>query len=171
MACAKLINNAHHGKALRCVWRLLLSGVERKEHLVWLYGLGKYDTCCLTDLCIMCFCAASCGKSEFIRRLRAIFASVEVDWSAQYLPESKRNLPDVKEQLVTCEEFSCENALAKGQIHKTKQLFEGEGAMVRPDLFKQHEQRFKDAVFVIGTNDLPLQEAQARAEQHNTAII
>ena len=42
IACTRLINNTHHGKALRSVWRLLLSGVERKEHLVWLYGFCKY---------------------------------------------------------------------------------------------------------------------------------
>ena len=79
MQCARLVSNARHGRALRSIWRLLLSGVKRKEHLVWLYGL------------------ASCGKSEFIRRVRGIFASAEVDWSGPYMPERERNLPLLKE--------------------------------------------------------------------------
>ena len=72
--------------------------------------------------------------------------------------------------MVTCEEFSCEHAFSKAQIHMTKLLFEGEGAMTREDLYKSHVNRYKNAIFLIGTNDLPCQEVVA-GHQNNAALI
>ena len=63
------INDAGHGKILRSVYRLLISDRGKtKKHVVWVYG------------------EANAGKSKFIRRLREIFGSDEVDWRGAYLP-------------------------------------------------------------------------------------
>ena len=43
--------------------------------------------------------------------------------------------------------------------------------MTRSDLFKEHVKRYQAAVFVIGTNELPLQAAHVQEEQHNTAVL
>lgn len=106
--CLKQIIGAGHGRILRSVFRLLIA--ERgmtKKHVAWIYG------------------EANAGKSNFIRRLRKIFGSDEVDWRGEYLPLKERNRRDLKTQIVTCEEFSATNALKTSCIHVTKMLFEG----------------------------------------------
>ena len=49
--------------------------------MVWIYG------------------AANAGKSKFIRRLRSIFGSDEVDWRGEYLPLKTSNRAELKTQL------------------------------------------------------------------------
>ena len=66
--CARRINGARHGKALRSLWRLIIEKKRTKVHVAWLYGV------------------ASSGKSMLVRRLREIFGGDEVDWRGQYLP-------------------------------------------------------------------------------------
>ena len=67
--CATLLNKAHHARAMRSVFRLLLGERgESKVHVCWLYD------------------KPSSGKSQFIRRFRKIFSGDEVDWRGQYLP-------------------------------------------------------------------------------------
>lgn len=78
---------------------------------------------------------ANTGKSMFIRRLRQIFATDEVDWRGVYLPVKTKTNPLVKTQLVTCEEFSFKTAFSDNNYHVSKMLFEGEGASVRKDLY------------------------------------
>lgn len=53
-----------------------------------------------------CMGSANAGKSIFIRMMRSIFGSDEVDWRGAYLPVRKRNRTDLKTQIVTCEEFN-----------------------------------------------------------------
>jgi len=119
---------------------------------VWLYGL------------------ASCGKSEFVRRIRGIFASEEIAFGETYLPVQSRNLPHLKEQLVVCEEFSCHHAFSRRNLNVTKQLLEGHGGMVRTELYREHENKYKNAVFLIATNDLPCSK-EAANEKGNLASI
>jgi ribosome biogenesis GTPase A len=77
--CCKLINGAGHGRVLRSVYRLLLNrGNDSKRYVCWLYGI------------------ANSGKSLFIRRLRKIFASDEVDWRGEYLPVNDTNKRHIK---------------------------------------------------------------------------
>ena len=117
--CVRKINETGHGKILRSVYRLLF--VEKgktKKHVVWTYG------------------EPNSGKSNFIRKLRKIFGSDEVDWRGAYLPLKERNRPELKTQIVTCEEFSSNNAFKEDCRHVTKQLFEGSGALIRKGLFQ-----------------------------------
>ena len=142
--CARLVNGARHGKAVRAVWRLLLDDAVHKtakKSAAWVVG------------------RANSGKSEFIRRLRRLFASAEVDFRGAYLPVRLRNLSKIREQLVTCEEFNNTHGFSKDQLHVTKLLFEGQGASVRPDLYKPFTPGYEDAVFVVASNRLPAQEA------------
>ena len=53
-------------------------GDRTKERTLWISGV------------------ANSGKSMFIRRLRSIFASDEVDWRGVYMPIRERHLPAVK---------------------------------------------------------------------------
>ena len=74
--CARKINEAGHGKILRSVLRLLFTEKGKtKKHVVWIYG------------------DPNSGKSNFIRKLRSIFSSDEVDWRGSYLPLKVRNKP------------------------------------------------------------------------------
>ena len=149
--CVKLVNNAGHGRLLRAVFNTLLSK-KTKKRTVWITGV------------------ASSGKSMFIRRLREIFASDEVDWRGVYLPVKKRYNMQVKTQLVTCEEFSFKNAFSDANLHVTKMLLEGEGANVRKDLYEKFAPSYEDASFVISSNELPGTEAQARDQSFNQDV-
>ena len=79
----------NHGEALRTIHKVLIKYRREgnKVHVIWLWG------------------QASSGKSYLIRRLREIFASVEVAWKGEYLPATKMTRPEIATQLVTCEEF------------------------------------------------------------------
>jgi hypothetical protein len=114
--CVKLVNDAGHGRLLRAAYTILF-GERTKKRTVWATGV------------------ASSGKSMFIRRLRSIFASDEVDWRGVYLPVKQRFNENIKTQLVTCEEFSFKTAFSDANYHVTKMLLEGEGANVRKDLY------------------------------------
>ena len=103
----------------------------------------------------------------FIRRLRSIFGSDEVDWRGVYLPVKNRCNSLIQTQLVTFEAFSFKHAFSDGNYHVTKMLFEGEGASVRKDLYATFEPAYKDVAFVIASNKLPGTEAQARDEAFN----
>jgi len=146
--CIKSVNDAGHGRLLRAVHTVLF-GERTKRRTVWVSGV------------------ASSGKSMFIRRLRSIFGSDEVDWRGVYLPVKKRCNPRIKTQVVTCEEFSFKNAFSDANYHVTKMLFEGEGANVRKDLYAGFEPTYQDVAFVIASNKLPGTEAQARDEAFN----
>ena len=113
---------------------------------------------------------SSSGKSQFIRRLRSIFGSDEVDWRGIYLPVRKTNRPDIKTQIVTCEEFSFANAFKPDSLHVTKLLFEGEGALTRPGLYQNFKEVYDNAIFVVASNALPASEAQGRDETFNGDI-
>ena len=77
--CCRLITEAGHARVLRSVYRLLLNrGNDSKRYVCWLYGI------------------ANSGKSMFIRRLRKIFASDEVDWRGEYLPVNDTNKRHVR---------------------------------------------------------------------------
>jgi len=65
----------------------------------------------------------------------------------------------LKVQVVTCEEFSFKHAFHPDNLHVAKLLFEGEGASVRTGLYKQFEETYKNAIFVIASNQLPASEA------------
>lgn len=145
------MNDAGHGRLLRATHNLLF-GEKTKRRTVWISGV------------------ASSGKSMFIRRLRSIFGSDEVDWRGVYLPVKKRYNGNIKTQLVTCEEFSFKNAFSDANYHVTKMLFEGEGANVRKDLYAQFEPCYEDVAFVVASNKLPGTEAQARDETFNQDI-
>jgi hypothetical protein len=75
--------------------------------------------------------------------------------------------PEIKIQLVTCEEFAFKNAFSKENRHVTKMLFEGEGANVRPDLYAQFGINYEGAAFFVASNTLPGTEAQASDEDFN----
>jgi hypothetical protein len=75
--CVKSVNNAGHGRLLRAIYNILF-GEKTKRRTVWITGV------------------ASSGKSMFIRRLRSIFASDEVDWRGVYLPVKKRYNENIK---------------------------------------------------------------------------
>jgi hypothetical protein len=62
--------------------------------------------------------------------------------------------------MVSCEEFGLSNAFARGSVHVTKSLFEGNGASVRCGLYKQFDKKYEKAVFVIASNVLPAAESQ-----------
>ena len=150
--CVETISKAGHGRILRSVWRLLLSGKKTKCSVAWMHGI------------------ASSGKSQFIRRLRSIFSSDEVDWRGPYLPVRKRNREDIQTQIVTCEEFSFINAFRPDSLHVTKLLFEGEGASVRKGLYQNFTEVYESAIFVVASNALPAGEAKGRDEQFNKDI-
>ena len=77
--CARRINNAHHGRILRSVYRVLIGDRScSKVHVCWMYD------------------EPSSGKSQFIRRIRKIFSGDEVEWRGQYLPVTMTNRPDMK---------------------------------------------------------------------------
>ena len=61
--------------------------------------------------------------------------------------------------MVTCEEFNWKSAFGADNLHVTKMLFEGQGAEVRTGLYKQFENAYKSATFVIASNQLPASEA------------
>ena len=44
----------------------------------------------------------------------------------------------------------------------TNQLFEGQGASIRKDLYLKFEEVYENAVFLVSSNDLPATRAQAR---------
>ena len=90
-----------------------------KKHAIWING------------------TRNAGKSSFIRRLRMIFACDEVDWRGPWLPVRDRSNPELKNQIVTCEEFNPLNALSPEGVQVTKLLFEGTGASIRSGLYKQ----------------------------------
>ena len=102
IACIKKVVEAGHGRVIRSVYRLMFPEVKTKKKVAWIYG------------------EANAGKSKFIRRIRKIFGSDEVDWRGEYLPLKERNRPDLKTQIVTCEEFSIVNAFKPGCLHVTK---------------------------------------------------
>ena len=79
---------------------------------------------------------ASAGKSYFIRRLRKIFASSEVAWKGEYIPSSNHTRPEIKTQLVTCEEFDFHTAFGPSTLETTKLLFEGQSGLTRPGPYK-----------------------------------
>ena len=119
IACLRKITDAGHGKILRSVYRLLIAERGKtKKHVIWIYG------------------EPNAGKSTIIRMLRKIFGSDEVDWRGAYLPLKERHRPELKTQIVTCEEFSSANAFKGDCIHVTKLLFEGQGALIRTGLFQ-----------------------------------
>ena len=74
------------------------------------------------------------------------------------MPEKFNNLPEIKDQVVTCEEFNVTHGFSKESLHMTKTLFEGAGALVRKDLYLSHTLKYKDAVFVVASNELPASE-------------
>jgi hypothetical protein len=106
IACVRLICGSGHGRILRAAARLLF-GPRTKQRTIWISGV------------------ASSGKSQFIRRLRRVLASDEIDWRGLYLPVRERNHPHIKTQLVTSEEFNWRDAFAEHCKHVTKLLFEG----------------------------------------------
>lgn len=65
--CVRLVSNSGHGQLLRATVNLLF-GERTKKRTIWITGM------------------ANSGKSMFVRRLRTIFASDEVDWRGVYLP-------------------------------------------------------------------------------------
>ena len=73
----RLVNDAGHGRLLRATYSTLL-GEPTKKRTVWVTGV------------------ANSGKSMFIRRLRDIFASDEVDWRGVYLPVKCRTNQAIK---------------------------------------------------------------------------
>jgi len=141
--CLKLVTLAGHGKIVREIVRLMF-GDRTKERTIWISGV------------------ANSGKSMLIRRIREIFASDEVDWRGVYMPIRYRNLPQIKTQLLTCEEFNFKDAFADNNLAVTKLLMEGEGASVRKDLFAQFQACYRDVVVIVGSNKLPASEAQAK---------
>lgn len=75
--CVRLVDEAGHGHLLRAVVNLIFA--ERtKKRTIWVTGV------------------ANSGKSMFMRRLRTVFASDEVDWRGVYLPVKIRSQPLVK---------------------------------------------------------------------------
>ena len=52
------------------------------------------------------------------------------------------------------------NAFARGNVHVTKSLFEGNGAKVRTNLYKQFVHKYTKTVFVLASNALPAAESQ-----------
>lgn len=143
MECLRLVVDAGHGKIVRELTRLMF-GARTKVRTLWISGV------------------ANSGKSMLIRRLRSIFASDEVDWRGVYMPVRERNMPDIKSQLLTCEEFNFKEAFADGNLAVTKLLMEGEGANVRKDLFAQFQSCYKDVIVVVGSNKLPATEVSTK---------
>ena len=113
---------------------------------------------------------ASTGKSYFIRRIREIFASSEVQWKGEYLPDTEVTRPDLKTQLVTCEEFDFHTAFGPSTINTTKLLFEGRAGLTRTGPYKQYGKRFGNASFLIASNTIPQDEASARDENFQNNV-
>ena len=109
--------------------------------------------------CLWIGSKASCGKSFFIRRIRVIFAGDEVAWRGEYLPVRSTNRPDLKCQLVTCEEFNFHTAFNATTIETTKLMFEGQPSMLRGGPYKQFDPKYANAVYVIASNTMPREEA------------
>jgi len=136
--CLRAIERAHHGCALRSVCRLLIKDWQStKKHVLWLAG------------------RASTGKSFFIRRLSPILGTKEVAWRGDYLPEQSTSRPELKTQLVTCEEFDFHTAFGPSTIETTKLLFEGRSGFTRVGPYQQFETRFCNASFLVASNTLP----------------
>ena len=142
--CLRKVAKAGHGKIVRDFTRLMF-GDRTKQRTLWISGV------------------ANSGKSMFIRRVRNIFASHEVEWRGQYNPVREQYLTEsIIPQIVSSEEFNFKEAFADGAIATTKLLMEGAGMNVRNDLFAQFKTCYKDAIVVIASNKLPASEAQAK---------
>lgn len=77
--CARIVNQAHHGRILRAVYRLFLdSSVKDKRHVCWLYG------------------QPNSGKSRFIEAIHKIFSSEEISWHNKFMPVKQRNRSDLQ---------------------------------------------------------------------------
>ena len=138
LQCLRLVNKAHgHARAVRGLYRILLSGQDYKKHVVWLNGVPNS------------------GKSQLIKRAFGIFASQSVSWRGEFMPVSEVNLPELVPQLVTATEFNLNTALDPKNLPTTKNLFEGEGANVRDKLYHDGSFKYKGACFMISSNYLP----------------
>ena len=71
--CLELVAGAGHGKIIRDFTRLMF-GERTKQRTLWISG------------------TPNSGKSMFVRRVRNLFASHEVDWRGVYLPVREQYL-------------------------------------------------------------------------------
>ena len=61
----------------------------------------------------------------------------------------------MRPQLVICEEFNKANAFNRENLCNSKKLFEGTGAPVQVNLYKSHQTKYEQTVFILAANTLP----------------
>jgi len=141
----KTVRQAGHGQLVAAVVKIFFSrrAVDNKRYAVWLVG------------------PTSAGKSKFIARLQEILVCQKADFTKGHVvvQDKQHAKARVRTQVVVFPEFNINDALDRGTLPNVLQLFEGEGAPLKPNLYQAYAtseaDTFKNTYFLCASNRLP----------------
>jgi len=98
----------------------------------------------------------SCGKSTLCNVFREVFLCQKGDFVKGHLVvQDKTFKKDLKTQVICFQEFNLDLALKSETLPLVLQLFEGDNAPVKGNLYERYEQRYRDTLWLIASNKLP----------------